>query len=335
MEARYALQLIALWLLPVAVAVFDLSIPATLGLLLLLLAWRWLLAFIDLMRREGDSEFVLDAIAASHFVERVRWCMDRLGVDYRERDSAGILGVLFGGRTVPRLRFRAGRARSSIGNSTEILRYLWGVSAAKDPERAGFLEPTPERIELEHKLCRYATDLQVWIYYHLLEDKDLTLRLWGVSSPVVPWWQRKLLPVLYPVLAAFLRKSFRIEERHYHKVVERIENVLADAEKRLTGGAPSLTGSAAPDFVDLSFAALSGPWLQPEGYGGGRAEACRLARSRIPTRMRHDVERWIERYPAATAFIERLYREERFPGTEADEAGQTSETVPEADQGKP
>jgi hypothetical protein len=38
--------------------------------------------------------------------EKVRWCMDRLGVEYVEKPAGGTLGAFLLGRSVPVLKFR-------------------------------------------------------------------------------------------------------------------------------------------------------------------------------------------------------------------------------------
>ena len=81
---------------------------------------------------EKVPALVLDSISVSHFVEKVRWNLDRAGIDYVENASGGTLGAFFAGRTVPRLRIRTGAVRSQIGNSPEILRYLWGAISGRD-----------------------------------------------------------------------------------------------------------------------------------------------------------------------------------------------------------
>ncbi|MDX1500275.1 MAG: hypothetical protein R3176_10275 [Woeseiaceae bacterium] len=324
-DARFALNALVFVILPVIVAGFGLSVWAALGLVVAALAWRWLLNLLDLMRAQAGPEFVLDTILLSHFAEKIRWCMDRLGIDYRERASAGVIGALFTGRTVPRLMLRTGRTRSSIGNSPEILRYLWGAFATPLGEKAAFLEPTQTRLDFERRLERYGVALQVWVYYHILDDRDLALRAWGAGSPLVPWWQRKLLPVVFPLLRIFLRRAFRVSEQQYGRSVEHIETLLGDVDTRLADGRVSILGGAGTDFVDITFAALTGLWLQPDGYGGGKAEACRIARSRMPVGMRRDVERWIEDFPRAVRFAERLYREERPGRTSAPENGPTEQ----------
>ena len=92
----------------------------------------------------------------------------------------------------------------------------------------------------------------------------------------------------------------------------RIEELLTEVEALLADGRNSLLGGNDTDYVDITFAAISGLWLQPKGFGAGKADYVRLERKRVPVKMRQEIERWNERYPLAVSFIERLYREERI-----------------------
>ena len=141
--------------------------------------------------------------------------MDRLGVDYTERQVVGVLGAFFIGRSVPQLKIRTGMVRSTIGNSPEILRYLWGAYAATLGDKAKFLEPSRERLALEERLDRYGVDLQVWVYYHVLDDRKLTQHAWGCYSSAIPAWQRYTVIAIYPVLRMLLRRAFRITDAGY------------------------------------------------------------------------------------------------------------------------
>jgi hypothetical protein len=90
-----------------------------------------------------------------------------------------------------------------------------------------------------------------------------------------------------------------------------IEGLLSEIDTTLADGRGSILEGEAINYTDLTFAALSGLWLQPENYGGGKADATRIERGRSPAAMRDDVERWTEDFPNATKFVERLYEEER------------------------
>jgi glutathione S-transferase len=306
-------------LLPLIVAAFGLSIWAALFLVLVTLAWRWAIVLLGFVRPPPTPELVLETISASHYVEKVRWCMDRLGLEYTERPWGGTLVAFYLGRTVPRLIFRTGLVHSQIGNSPEILRFLWGAYSASHGSAANFLEPTPERLELERRIDRYGSNLQVWVYYHVLGEPELCKHLWGRDNPATPWWQRKLIGPLFPLQALLVSKAFRTDERHYKQSCHHIEELLVELDTKLADGRRSILGGDFINYTDLAFAAISGLWLQPEEYGGG--VGIRVDRTRVPHAMRNDIERWIEDYPSATAFITRLYTEERQEPGRPDEKG--------------
>ncbi|MEL7187139.1 MAG: hypothetical protein AAFN50_12005 [Pseudomonadota bacterium] len=310
-DRRRLIHFIALLLAPLIVAWYGLSVPAALGLVLLLLVWRWMIVMSGFVAPEKVPELVLETISASHFVEKVRWCMDRLGVEYTEKPIGGTLGVFYRGRTVPELKARTGHVRSVIGNSPEILRYLWGRYGYSDPAAAEFLEPTNERVELERRLDKLGVSLQIWVYYRLLDERDLTLHVWGANSRDIPGWQRLMLKVLFPLQRAQIRSAFRISDESFARSVANIEAVLTDMNASLKDGQKSLLGGDQPNYTDFAFAAMTGLWLMPPGYGGGKAEAVRLERDRMPEPMRMDVEAWEAANPHAVKFVQQLYAEQR------------------------
>lgn len=315
MNEKRKLALAALlFLAPVAVAWYELSVAAAIGTVLLLLLGRWFVALSGIVAPEKTPEFVLSTISISHFVEKVRWCMDRAGIEYAEKVTGGTLGAYFAGRTVPLLKVRTGRALSVIGNSPDILRYLYGRLVAEKPEQAEFLRPTPERAELEKRLDRYAVNLQVWVYYHLLQDRALTLHAWGANNPATPRWQRPLLRLLFPLLARLIRFSFSVNDANYEKAVRRIDELLADINGELADGRQSIVDGNDLNYTDFAFAAFTGVWLMPAGYGGGKAEAVHIERGTTPAGMQRDIESWITAYPAVVDFVEELYSNHRFSG---------------------
>lgn len=308
---RLLLHSLLLFLLPLIVAWFGLSVAGAIGLVLLMLLWRWAISLSAIAAPARVPELELQSISASHFVEKVRWSLDRLGVDYREQATGGTLGAFFLGRTVPVLKFRSGAVRSSIGNSPEILRYLWGRYAAERPAEAEFLHPTPERLAFEARVDRCGVDLQVWVYHHLLPHRELTLRAWGAENPAIPAWQRLVLRLLYPLLRLLIRQAFRITAARHAKAVAHVSALLAEVEERLADGRQSILGGDEINYSDLAFAAIMALWAQPAQFGGGRADAVRVEFDRCPPAMQEEVRAWQQQYPRATAFIERLYREQR------------------------
>jgi glutathione S-transferase len=308
---RLLLYALFLLLLPVIVAWFGISTAGAIALVVIALFWRWAISLSNLVAPAKTPGLELETISASHFVEKVRWCMDRLGLEYTEKPTGGTLGAFFLGRTVPVLKFRTGAVRSQIGNSPEILRYLWGRYCAGMPEQARFLEPTPEPLEFEQRIDRCGVDLQVWVYFHILDSRELTLRAWGVSNPAIPAWQRLVLKLAYPLLRFLIRKSFRITPAHHDKAVSHIDALLADVESRLSDGRKSILGGGSINYTDLAFCAIMGLWLQPRGYGGGKADTVRIDREQYPRQMAGEIDAWSQSYPLATGFIETLYAEQR------------------------
>jgi len=308
---RVLLHSLFLFLLPVIVAWWGLSVTGALVLVLLALLWRWAISLSAIVTPARVPELELETISASHFVEKVRWSLDRLGLDYRERPVGGTLGAFFLGRTVPVLKFRSGAVRSTIGNSPEILRYLWGRYSAELGERAEFLRPTPERLEFESRVDRCGVDLQVWVYFHILDDRELTLHAWGANSPLIPRWQRLALKLLYPLLKRLIRRAFHISPKHHARAVANVSSLLAEVEERFKDGRQSILGGDEVNYSDLAFAAIMGLWLMPPKYGLRRTDAVRITIDRCPPAMQREVETWKSSYPRSSAFVERLYQDYR------------------------
>jgi hypothetical protein len=108
---RLLIHSLFLFTLPVIVAWFGISVAGAIGLLLFALIWRWAISLSIMIAPAKTPELELETISISHFVEKVRWCMDRLGVEYTEKPVGGTLGAFFLGRTVPVLKFRTGDVR--------------------------------------------------------------------------------------------------------------------------------------------------------------------------------------------------------------------------------
>lgn len=313
-DTRKLVHTTFLFVLPLLAAWFDWSVLTAVLVVFLMLLWRWLVSMSTFVKPPKMPDVVLDVISASHFVEKVRWNMDVAGIDYVEQASGGTLGAFFLGRTVPRMRFRTGAVRSEIGNSAEILRYLWGANHVLLGDAVAHLEPTAARSELEGRLDQYGVSLQIWVYHHILDDRELALHAWGVDSKTVPLWQRWVLRALFPVLVFLIRRSFRITPSSYEKSCNRIEQMLAESEAALSDGRTSILGGDSLNYTDYSFAAMTGLWLMPEGYGGGKADDVRIERGRAPNPMRADIERWLDQYPLTVAWVQQQYAS-RLPAT--------------------
>ena len=66
------------------------------------------------------NRLVLEGIPPSHYVEKVRWCMDYVGVAYEEEQDIGVIGRFLVGRSVPVLKCPG--KQIYVSNSSDILR---------------------------------------------------------------------------------------------------------------------------------------------------------------------------------------------------------------------
>ncbi len=155
--------------------------------------------------------------------------------------------------------------------------------------------------------------LQVWAYYHLLDDRELTLRAWGVHDARVATWQRHLVKWLFPVQARLIRRAFRVGPESYERARTEIERLLSDIDSRLAGreSVNSILGDEVPNYTDYTFAALSSVWALPPNMAHAKAPLLDVAE--LPAAMRKDIEAFRDRHPAASAFVDRLYRNDRDP----------------------
>jgi glutathione S-transferase len=276
------------------------------------LGWKWALILRRTARadRRDQRPLVLETIAASHYVEKARWCMDLLGLDYRETATVGVLGVIVTGRSVPRLRIGDGPGASLIGDSADILRYLWAEYGATDPTRAAFLEPSPAAVELERHIDAYGAHIRRWFYFGALPARAFMLRCWGADDERLPRWQRWLIAVAFPGVVAFLRRALGVDQPRTRASVQRVEAFLTEIENLLADERRGLLGDER-NYVDYAFAALSGLWLPCPGYGGGAADGYLPPPEDWPATLREDMARWRERFPRVVAFVEGLYATER------------------------
>ena len=301
-------NLYLLALAPIAVAI-DLGLAATAAALVAGLLWKWFMVQRSpAAGRAAGKRLSLETIAASPYVEKVRWSLDRLGLDYREEVSVGILGAIFAGRSVPRLRIGAGLGSSTIGDSPDILRFLWGQHA--QAAAACFLEPTPAAVALERRIDAYGSYNRRWLYQRLLPHRQLTLQLWGCNDPTLPAWQRNFLRLCYPLVVGFLRRALGINAERTRRSVEKMETFLDEIEKRLEDSPDGLMGDQR-SYVDYAFAAQSCLWMPCPGYGGERARDYFPPADAWPQDVARETAAWRARYPRVVAFVERLYASER------------------------
>jgi glutathione S-transferase len=206
------------------------------------------------------KDFRLITIPVSHYCEKVRWTLDFLGISFQElahmppfhRNAT----KKHGGTTAPLLVTDT----EVIKDSTDILHYLDTLHPGKlYPERSELIELIKELEDLFND--KLGVHTRRWGYSYVLTPKLLYPR-WTLGVPV---WQKWLFPIIFPQVSKIVRERFGINEtsanesyQEIQQVFDRVNQVLADGRKYLLGDRFSA--------LDITFAALAVPVLQPPGY---------------------------------------------------------------------
>ena len=164
-----ALPLLLLFLTLPYSLVHQFSVIEVLLIIIGLFILRTVLVLHGLGGRVKDKRVILETISISHYVEKVRWCLDYLDIDYVEKENVGILGIFLLGRSVPQLKVPGRGSGVTIGNSSDILRYLYGEHCL-DERLAPFLKPTQLSLSLENKFDQLGEDFRRFCYYTIFSN---------------------------------------------------------------------------------------------------------------------------------------------------------------------
>ncbi len=243
----------------------------------------------------------LITISISHYVEKVKWALERAKLPYTEESH--IPGL----HAAVTLWHTRGRHRATpvlidngevIPDSTAILQHLATRYAQT------WLYDHPEALALEERFdANIGPHTRRYIYRQLF-DNDLSLAEL-FSQSVVPAWQTKMLPLAAPVLKAGMIAEMAI----YHDEAER-SRLVFEAEFEYVGrllqdGRPFLCGDSLT-AADLAFAALAAPVILPREYGARLPD---LNSVKSGSSLQGIIEGY--RKSAAGEFVQRLYRDYR------------------------
>jgi glutathione S-transferase len=243
---------------------------------------------------------ILITIPLSHYCEKARWALDRVGLPYREAPHAPLLHRLATARsdggTVPVLVHGDHR----LIDSTEILVHADAVCGGD------LLYPRDAALRREVDAFEELFDTQLgpharrWAYAELLSQPTLLRSVW---SRGVPPLEARLLPLMMPLVRRLVSAGYKITpERALHSL-KRVHSVFQQVDKHLSDGRRFLVGDRFT-AADLTFAALAAPVLFPAEY-----RAVHPALSDMSTAMRDEVLRL--RDTDAGRFALRLFSEER------------------------
>lgn len=248
----------------------------------------------------------LITISISHYCEKVRWALDKLGILYTEEPHAPLFHRLItrssgGNKTVPVLVTQAG----TFSDSTDILQYLDTLTSSSK------LYPAEPELRRQVDKLEDLFDTQLgpatrrWAYSYLLDDRNLWLRLWRQGAPAI---ERALFPVVFPLVYKLLRQGYDITTTSAATSYEQIQRLFETVSTQLADGRPYLVGNRF-SAADLTFAALAAPALRPKNYGPKKYRVEMFSLRDLPGKMAAQIKELRE--TPAGAYALRLFQEER------------------------
>ncbi|MBW4525405.1 MAG: glutathione S-transferase family protein [Phormidium tanganyikae FI6-MK23] len=237
----------------------------------------------------------------SHYCEKARWALDRLGSSYVEECHLPPLHRFtttpLGGSSVPVLVTEAGVFK----DSAEILNYADELTSVDSKLYPPASELRQEVEQLEAKFNhRLGIVTRQWGYFYGLQDRELMQRLWCES---VPKWDRVLFPVVFPVTKYLAHRSYHISAESANTAYRQTQQIFKTVSDRLADGRKYLVGERF-SAADLTFACLAAPMLLPAEYGGVFPTL-----NQLPNEMTEQIQ--FLRETVAGSYVLRLYREER------------------------
>jgi glutathione S-transferase len=213
----------------------------------------------------NDTPDVLITIPISHFCEKARWALDRSGLSYVERPHLQVFHWAAvrragGGKTAPVLV----RGDRVLADSADIVEQ---ASAEAPPGRRLFPDDPGAAAEVRDLQLDFDTNLgphgRRWMYHGLRERRDIAI---DYACTGVPAWQRRALPVVYPVATRVINRVLEITPSTAAQSVAEVHRIFDEVGERLGDGRPYLCGESFT-AADLTFSALAASVLMPPEYG--------------------------------------------------------------------
>jgi glutathione S-transferase len=243
----------------------------------------------------------------SHYCEKARWGLDRLGIPYHEERHLQVFHYprtywFSHGPNVPVLI----DGKRVIPDSTRILKYL---DRYADPQRRLYPDD-PEELagvdELEDLFDEVlGVESRRWVYHHYRRQPVRALKTAGQGAPAL---EKRLAPLIYPVFALLIETMLKPTPGNVEQGLERMRAIIRKTDALLSKGERYLTG---PRFTaaDLSLACMMAPLVLPKNYGIRLPELDSLPEAAQP----------VAREFTGTdtgAYVLRLFEEDRLPSGE-------------------
>lgn len=207
----------------------------------------------------------LITIPMSHYCEKARWALERLGIPYHEERHLQ-------GFHYPRTYWVSGRAgvpvlidgKKIIPDSTAILQHLDQYASA---ENCLYPSDSAQRKEVEAMEELFDEQLGVesrrWLYFHCLKAPETSL---GVASQGVPAFERRLGPACFSLLKFHINRMLQINEKTVQAGLRCCREIICHTDSLLADGRKYLVGEIF-SAADLTLACMMAPFILPRQYG--------------------------------------------------------------------
>lgn len=213
----------------------------------------------------NDREFRLITIPMSHYCEKARWGLERLGIKYFEERHLQVFHyprtwMVSRGPNVPVLIDRG----TVIQDSTAILKHL---DQYADTDKKLYPDDPAIHARVEQLEDQFDEVLGVesrrWVYYRFQWHPAASMRIAGQG---VPFMEKAMMPVVFPFFFLLVRMLVNPNKRTVEQGLDKIRNIVRETDALLSQGHKYLLG---PTFTaaDLALACMLSPLVLPRNYG--------------------------------------------------------------------
>lgn len=213
----------------------------------------------------GKASVQLITIPMSHYCEKARWGLERLGIDYYEERHLQAFHYprtywVSGGPNVPVLVDR----KTVVQDSTAILKYL--DRYASDEQKL-YPQDSEHREQVESLEDLFDEVLGVesrrWVYYHFKRSPIQAVRTAGQGTPLV---EKFLMPLLYPVFLLLINTLVEPTSNHVEDGLNKVRDIVKTTDALLAKGNTHLLDDSF-SAADLALACMLAPLVLPRNYG--------------------------------------------------------------------
>ena len=232
------------------------------------------------------SQFRLITIPMSHYCEKARWGLERLGLKYHEERHLQCFHYprtywVSRGANVPVLI----DGNKVIADSTNILKHL---DQYAEPDKRLYPEDLTEcaQVDALEELFDEVLGIESrrCVYHHFINRPIKALRTAGEGAPIT---EKILMPLIYPLFMLIINSYINPTKDNVESGLQKIREIIKKTDSMLENSGPYLLG-ARFTAADLTLASMMAPLVLPTNYG------IRLPKiDELPAKMRPDVEEFI------------------------------------------